>query len=64
MQSALMGDPFEAGVEVGPIAREDLRRQLHDQVVRSVAWRSPAAHRRNHSGQERIFFTRRPFLLG
>ncbi|MDP8305049.1 MAG: NAD-dependent succinate-semialdehyde dehydrogenase [Candidatus Chlorobium antarcticum] len=37
MQSALMGDPFEAGVEVGPIAREDLRRQLHDQVVRSVA---------------------------
>ncbi|MDT9545991.1 MAG: NAD-dependent succinate-semialdehyde dehydrogenase [Chlorobium phaeovibrioides] len=36
MQSALMGDPFEEGVEVGPIARDDLRRQLHDQVLRSV----------------------------
>jgi succinate-semialdehyde dehydrogenase / glutarate-semialdehyde dehydrogenase len=37
MQSAVMGDPFDPAVEVGPIARSDLREQLHDQVLRSVA---------------------------
>lgn len=37
MKSALMGDPFDPAVEVGPIARFDLRQQLHDQVCRSVA---------------------------
>lgn len=31
-----MGDPLEEGVTVGPMAREDLRDELHDQVVRSV----------------------------
>jgi succinate-semialdehyde dehydrogenase/glutarate-semialdehyde dehydrogenase len=37
MKSAVMGDPFNPLVEVGPIARSDLREQLHDQVIRSVA---------------------------
>jgi succinate-semialdehyde dehydrogenase/glutarate-semialdehyde dehydrogenase len=37
MKSAVVGDPFNPAVEVGPIARSDLREQLHDQVSRSVA---------------------------
>ncbi len=37
MKSAIMGDPFDLAVEVGPIARQDLRLQLHNQVLRSVA---------------------------
>jgi succinate-semialdehyde dehydrogenase/glutarate-semialdehyde dehydrogenase len=32
-----MGDPLDEGTEVGPLAREDLRDELHDQVTRSVA---------------------------
>jgi len=37
MQSAVMGDPFDPTVEIGPLARHDLREQLHSQVSRSVA---------------------------
>jgi succinate-semialdehyde dehydrogenase / glutarate-semialdehyde dehydrogenase len=37
MQSAVTGDPFDPAVEVGPLARADLRAQLHEQVERSVA---------------------------
>ncbi len=37
MRAAVMGDPFEDGVEVGPIARADLRDLVHSQVERSVA---------------------------
>ena len=37
MQSAVMGDPFDPAVDVGPLARHDLREQLHSQVTRSVA---------------------------
>jgi succinate-semialdehyde dehydrogenase/glutarate-semialdehyde dehydrogenase len=37
MQSAVMGDPFDPLVTVGPLARGDLREQLHEQVVRTVA---------------------------
>ena len=36
MQSAVMGDPFDRAVEIGPMARQDLREQLHSQVCRSV----------------------------
>jgi succinate-semialdehyde dehydrogenase/glutarate-semialdehyde dehydrogenase len=36
MARAAMGDPFSEGVEVGPIARQDLRDLVHLQVVRSV----------------------------
>jgi len=32
-----MGDPMDAGTELGPLARVDLRDALHDQVQRSVA---------------------------
>lgn len=32
-----IGDPLEEGTEVGPVARADLRDELHDQVTRSVA---------------------------
>jgi len=37
MHSAVMGDPFDPAVEVGPLARADLRLQLHQQVLRSVS---------------------------
>ena len=37
MQSAVMGEPFSPGVEVGPIARADLRDLVHSQVERSVS---------------------------
>jgi succinate-semialdehyde dehydrogenase/glutarate-semialdehyde dehydrogenase len=37
MKSAVLGDPFDPAVEVGPIARFDLRQQLHSQVLRSVS---------------------------
>jgi len=32
-----VGDPLDEATEVGPLARPDLRDELHDQVVRSVA---------------------------
>jgi succinate-semialdehyde dehydrogenase / glutarate-semialdehyde dehydrogenase len=31
-----LGDPLASDTEVGPVAREDLRDELHDQVTRSV----------------------------
>ncbi len=36
MKAAVMGDPMSEDTVVGPIAREDLRDALHDQVRRSV----------------------------
>jgi succinate-semialdehyde dehydrogenase/glutarate-semialdehyde dehydrogenase len=36
MRGAVMGDPFAEGVDVGPIARADLRDTVHSQVERSV----------------------------
>ena len=36
MASAKWGDPTESGTDIGPLAREDLRDTLHDQVVRSI----------------------------
>lgn len=36
MQTAVMGNPFAKGTEVGPIAREDLRDLVHSQVQRSI----------------------------
>lgn len=36
MKSKFMGDPMEAGTEVGPLARDDLRHELHRQVTESV----------------------------
>jgi succinate-semialdehyde dehydrogenase/glutarate-semialdehyde dehydrogenase len=36
MKAAPMGDPFRDDTEIGPLAREDLRDALHDQVCRSV----------------------------
>lgn len=37
MESKKMGDPFKEGTDIGPMAREDLRDQLHEQVKQSVA---------------------------
>lgn len=37
MAALVVGDPLEEGTQVGPLAREDLRRALHEQVVDSVA---------------------------
>jgi succinate-semialdehyde dehydrogenase/glutarate-semialdehyde dehydrogenase len=37
MRRVRMGDPRAEGVELGPLARADLRDELHEQVVRSVA---------------------------
>ncbi|NTW93429.1 MAG: NAD-dependent succinate-semialdehyde dehydrogenase [Chlorobiaceae bacterium] len=36
MLGAITGDPFDPATEVGPIARADLRMELHRQVSRSV----------------------------
>ncbi len=36
MRAAVMGDPMDKNTVVGPMAREDLRDGLHDQVRRSV----------------------------
>lgn len=36
MASAKVGDPMDEETEVGPMAREDLRDQLHDQVKRTL----------------------------
>lgn len=36
MKSKKMGDPLQEGVDLGPQAREDLRNELHKQVVKSV----------------------------
>lgn len=37
MQTATAGHPLEESVQVGPLARRDLREELHGQVERSVA---------------------------
>jgi len=37
MKVKLMGDPLEAGIDLGPQARRELRDQLHEQVTASVA---------------------------
>lgn len=37
MRSTPMGDPLDEQTVVGPMARDDLRAELHDQVERSVA---------------------------
>lgn len=36
MQQATFGDPFDPASKIGPLARTDLRDQLHDQVQRSL----------------------------
>jgi succinate-semialdehyde dehydrogenase / glutarate-semialdehyde dehydrogenase len=35
-ERAVVGDPMERRTDVGPMAREDLRDELHDQVERSI----------------------------
>ncbi|MCB1056231.1 MAG: NAD-dependent succinate-semialdehyde dehydrogenase [Acidobacteria bacterium] len=37
MKQAVMGDPTEEGTDIGPMARVDLRDELHEQVTKSVA---------------------------
>jgi succinate-semialdehyde dehydrogenase/glutarate-semialdehyde dehydrogenase len=37
MKQIKMGDPFDPAVELGPMARKDLRDDLHGQVTRSIA---------------------------
>ena len=36
MESKKVGDPFDEATDVGPMAREDLRDGLHDQVQKSI----------------------------
>lgn len=36
MEKRKVGDPLDASVDLGPMARVDLRDELHDQVLRSV----------------------------
>jgi succinate-semialdehyde dehydrogenase / glutarate-semialdehyde dehydrogenase len=36
MRGYRVGDPLDEATDVGPLAREDLRDELHDQVVRSL----------------------------
>jgi len=37
MQAKRMGDPLDENIDIGPLARRDLRDALHDQVQRSLA---------------------------
>jgi succinate-semialdehyde dehydrogenase/glutarate-semialdehyde dehydrogenase len=37
MENYQMGNPLDASTQIGPMARVDLRDELHDQVLRSVA---------------------------
>jgi succinate-semialdehyde dehydrogenase/glutarate-semialdehyde dehydrogenase len=37
LASLKMGDPLEEATDIGPLARADLRQELHDQVERTVA---------------------------
>jgi succinate-semialdehyde dehydrogenase/glutarate-semialdehyde dehydrogenase len=37
MDSYTVGNPLDDGIQIGPMARVDLRDELHDQVLRSVA---------------------------
>ncbi len=37
MESYTMGNPLDETTQIGPMARRDLRDELHDQVLRSVA---------------------------
>lgn len=37
MNEKKVGDPFNSATDIGPMAREDLRDELHDQVQESVA---------------------------
>lgn len=37
VEALTVGDPMESRTEIGPMARKDLRDQLHDQVQRSIA---------------------------
>jgi len=37
IQASVMGDPFDPTVDIGPMARRDLRDQLHRQVASTVA---------------------------
>jgi succinate-semialdehyde dehydrogenase/glutarate-semialdehyde dehydrogenase len=37
MSAARLGDPLDAETDMGPLAREDLRNELHEQVMKSVA---------------------------
>ncbi|MFS4446511.1 NAD-dependent succinate-semialdehyde dehydrogenase [Maribacter sp. 2307UL18-2] len=36
MENIVMGDPMKEDSELGPIARKDLRKELHDKVIQSV----------------------------
>ncbi len=36
MQRLKLGDPMDRSIDLGPLAREDLRETLHDQVARTV----------------------------
>ncbi len=36
MKSKIMGDPMDEATDIGPMAREDLRTALHEQVTKSV----------------------------
>ncbi|WP_368734946.1 aldehyde dehydrogenase family protein, partial [Pantoea sp. GbtcB22] len=36
MATKNMGDPLQEGMDLGPQAREDLRNELHKQVIKSV----------------------------
>lgn len=44
MSAAKVGDPLDSTTAVGPLARRDLRDQLHDQVERTIAQGAKCLH--------------------
>lgn len=54
MEEAVMGDPLEAETALGPLARQDLRDQLHAQVKKKRQRRCQTAHRRQKAQRQRL----------
>jgi succinate-semialdehyde dehydrogenase/glutarate-semialdehyde dehydrogenase len=56
MQKLVAGDPMISGTEVGPLARKDLRDELHEQVKQSIKKGSKAVLGGNIPGGKGFFY--------
>ena len=59
-KSIRVGDPFDSAMQMGPMARADLRDSLHKQVEGSVAKEHELAVRRETSARQGRLLSRRP----
>jgi succinate-semialdehyde dehydrogenase/glutarate-semialdehyde dehydrogenase len=56
MRKRKIGDPFKTHTDIGPLARDDLRRELQDQVDRSVAQGARVAYRAEGIPEKGFYF--------